>query len=234
MMVALQKFIRSIHESLLLNKYLRYIYCRLRYFYFVKLHGKLEVLDAFRGTVNANYNMTFSAAAFGCGQRMSLLLYPAHALLGLDIKDKELLIVGPRTEDDIVWARALGFNRAKGLDIFSYSPMIALGDIHETEYGANKFDAVLAGWILPYISNPQKAINEICRIVKPGGIVGFSWHYATDINMLAQDPVRSNILNSMSEILELFSDEKHEVIMKVDPATNPSNYAVVFVRLKGD
>ena len=66
------------------------------------------------------------------------------------------------------------------------------------------------------------------------GIVCCSWHYASDLNMLAQDPVRSNILNSMSQILELFSDEKHEVIMKVDPAANPSNYAVVFVHLKGD
>src|SRR6185312_8638385 len=80
------------------------------------------------------YNLSnMGNAAFGCGGRMDLLLYPLKALF-YDEKKPKVLIVGPRTEDDVFLAKALGLTDSRGFDLFSYSPHIDLGDIHKPPY----------------------------------------------------------------------------------------------------
>lgn len=43
-------------------------------------------------------------------------------------------------------------------------------DIHKTNLPANKFDTVILTEVLEHLADPEKAVYEIYRILKPGGV----------------------------------------------------------------
>ena len=49
------------------------------------------------------------------------------------INKKDLLIIGPRYETEILYAKSFNFKNVIGLDTFSYSPLIKTGDMHKME-----------------------------------------------------------------------------------------------------
>lgn len=67
-----------------------------------------------------------------------------------------------------------------GLDLISYSSRIKLGDMHAMPFDDNQFDAVIFGWTLSYSATPQRAIEEVVRVLKPGGIAAIGVEY-TDL-----------------------------------------------------
>jgi SAM-dependent methyltransferase len=153
---------------------LRNLYCWGRYFF---LKNRMRVLPFMtegvgKHTVDHNISALQFRAAFGMGNRMALLLYPLAAAMR-NVSDPKVLIVGPRTEDDLYWARSLGITNVRGLDLFSYSPWIDIGDIHHTSYADQEFDAVILGWVISYSVKPEVLVSECKRITKPGGYLGF-------------------------------------------------------------
>jgi len=60
----------------------------------------------------------------------------------------------------------------------------AVGDVHELEFPDDTFDVVHAHQVLQHVTNPVKALREMRRVCKPGGIVaardgdysGFVWY----------------------------------------------------------
>lgn len=115
-----------------------------------------------------------------------------------NIIKNNILILGPRYENEIYIAKSLGFKNIYALDIFSYSPNIEVGDIHDMKYKDNFFDCVVCGWTLSYSINPSKVINEIKRVLKKNGTVIFG-----------VSKVRSEITKreSKEKILNILSDE---------------------------
>ena len=207
---------------------LRNYYCWLRY---RLLKRRLRFLPEESGgvgryTVEHNLSALDGRAAFGMGNRMSLLLYPLAAALR-DRGDARVLIVGPRTEDDIYWARALGMNDVRGLDLFSYSPWIDVGDIHRTNYATGTFDAVVLGWVISYSARPEAMVAECKRILKPGGYLGFGIESNPELRATGKyNPPRVNGLNSASDIAALVDAP---LLFIHDPATDvPTDNAVVF------
>ena len=221
-----------ISQQLLKIDSIRNRYCWLRYRY-LKRH--LRFLSEESGgvghhTIEHNLDALDNRAAFGMGNRMSLLLYPLAAVLR-GREDAKVLIVGPRTEDDIYWARALGINNVRGLDLFSYSPWIDLGDIHRTGYPDNEFDAVILGWVISYSLEPEKVVAECRRILKPGGYLGFGIESNPEMRATGMFKApRVNTLNSASDIVELV---KAQILFIHDPLISvPTDNAVMF-RLPG-
>lgn len=207
-------------------------YCWLRYRYF-KRHLRFlpeESGGVGRQTIEHNLSALDNRAAFGMGNRMELLLYPLAAVLR-GREDAKVLIVGPRTEDDIYWARALGINNVRGLDLFSYSPWIDLGDIHRTGYPDTEFDAVILGWVISYSLEPEKVITECRRILKPGGYLGFGIESNPELRATGIFAApRVNKLNSASDIAELV---QAPILFIHDPSISvPTDNAVIF-RLPG-
>lgn len=203
-------------------------YCWLRYRY-LKRHLRFlpeESGGVGRHTVEHNLSALGNRAAFGMGNRMELLLYPlAAALRGCE--NAKVLIVGPRTEDDIYWARALGINNVRGLDLFSYSPWIDLGNIHKTSYQDREFDAVILGWVISYSLEPEKLVTECKRILKPGGYLGFGIESNPELRAtgIVAAP-RVNALNSASDIAALV---QAPVLFIHDPSISvPTDNAVIF------
>lgn len=220
--------LRHIGYELLKIDRLRHEFCMLRY----RLgHRRMRLLESMTegvGEYTVGHNMAAlnERAAFGMGNRMALLLYPiAAAMRGA--KDARILVVGPRTEDDLFWAKSLGLVNVRGLDLFSYSAMIDVGDIHATDYPSQHFDAVILGWVISYSNQPEKLVAECKRIVKAGGYLGFgieaNAHFRSDPTL--RQP-RVNFLNSARDICDLV---REPILFLHDPATEVStDNAVVF------
>ncbi|MBU6148746.1 MAG: methyltransferase domain-containing protein [Verrucomicrobia bacterium] len=213
-------------QSALINRKLRLLFCKLRY---TVLKKNLRFHPEYAESLILKYNSSFlfSDTAFGCDGRMAMLLYPGTAFLWPDF-DRKVLIIGPRTEDDIFFARALGMKNVTGLDIFSYSPHILVADAHETALPSSSFDFIAAGWVLPYTPNPKALVTEMYRLLKPGGALGFSWLEVNDDKLLIKDKNRANTLNNKELILKILVRENTKKIMDLTTTvSNGQNHAVL-------
>jgi len=56
------------------------------------------------------------------------------------------------------------------LDIDKESKPDICCDIHNIKWGSDYFDAVIAIEVLEHLLHPEEAVNEIWRVLKPGGI----------------------------------------------------------------
>lgn len=190
--------------KLLLVPLIRSYFCMFRW----KLMKKnLRFHDNPTSAVGANvvkYNLTAfeNSAGFGCGGRMNLVLYPLSALIA-EPGGARVLIVGPRTEDDIFLAKALGISSVKGLDLFTYSPHIELGDMHKMPYAAEEFDAIVLGWVIAYSSDPALAIRECKRVLKKGGHLAIGWEWVPDSDKQRNTHIRGNPVNDVSDMRAL-------------------------------
>jgi SAM-dependent methyltransferase len=171
-------------------------------------------------TVAHNLSAFMTDAAFGCGERMGLLIYPVIAFYSFEtiIKyEKRVLIVGCRTEDDIYWMKSYGFSQTLGFDLFSYSRHVLIGDIHKTDFENEKFDVVLLGWMISYSKDPEIVIKECRRILKPGGLLGIGVDHDPNQNVNGIKPPRVNTLNSSKDIINLLdSNIKHKILFEYD------------------
>jgi len=215
----------------LYNPTIRFHWCRIRYFFLkknTKFNEHLESASFDKKIFEYNYEAIDNPAAFGCGGRMSICLHSVYSFFFPD-EGKKLLIIGPRTEDDIFLARSIGFKDVRGLDLFSYSPYIDIGDMHCTNYESGTFDAVILAWVLPYTKDPKKMIDEAKRIVKSGGLICLGWHYLANKKILEEwiSDIRGNAINSTVEIINLMG---LEVVMKMDPGSHADFQKVLIFR----
>lgn len=178
------------------NKFLRAFFTFSRMIYFIKIKGNMKSLET---------NPQFVAEKTLRSNRRRVIednQLPAHptarTLLGLDldviggksmrfidfakffysgrVKDKKVLLIGPRNEAEIFTFLGNGFGRKTlfSIDLFSYSPLINIMDMHNLKFADNEFDIVYAGWVISYSENRTKAISEMLRVTRPGGVVGIT------------------------------------------------------------
>jgi hypothetical protein len=89
------------------------------------------------------------------------------------VNKKSLLCIGPRFTTELYVAESFGFakNGIKGIDTFSYSKRIDVGDMHKMPFPKIFFHNVLSGWTISYSSNPQLVASEMMRVLRPGGFL---------------------------------------------------------------
>jgi SAM-dependent methyltransferase len=184
---------------------LRYIVCRIRWRLSKNKIRFLGSMDDGVGkqTIEHNFDALAKSDAFGMARRMSLLLYPVAAIFKDQLAQARILIVGPRTEDDVFWAKSLGLFNTDAVDLFSYSPLIKLADIHHSGIPDQSYDAVLLGWVISYSSNPQLVIDECKRILKPNGLLGIGIESNAKQKYEGIKPPRMNTLNSPRDLAAL-------------------------------
>jgi SAM-dependent methyltransferase len=190
-----------IGTKFLLIPQIRLRFCKLRWKMMRKDLKFYEQPSAGVGEEVVSYNMSAfdSDAAFGCGGRMDLVLYPLAALMANNRPDAKVLIVGPRTEDDIFLSKALGFPDTRGLDLLSYSPHIDLGDMHSMPYADEQFDAVVLGWVVCYSSDTAQAFSESLRVLKKGGHLSIGWEWLPQSDKPTFENVRGNLINDVAD-----------------------------------
>ena len=81
--------------------------------------------------------------------------------------------LGPRNENELLHLAAYGFDlgNIEAIDLVSNSPLVTIMDMHDLRYPNDCFDVVISGWTLPYSKDPQKALAEKMRVLKPGGLL---------------------------------------------------------------
>ena len=196
-----------------------------RYFILVRILRRLRVSQTTSGEVSAN-TVKYNLSAFKRPlllQRTRLLIRPLSVIETL-APDSPILVVGPRSEDDLLHLSAYGFRNVRGLDLISYSPEIDLGDMHAMPYPDGSFEAVLYGWVLGYSDNPARAALEAIRVLKDGGIVGIGSEHYPRPDLLAAARVAGGVdyptggkrINTAAEHLELFRGHVRLVLFTHD------------------
>jgi hypothetical protein len=192
----------------------RYLVVATRYLWFVMVRRQLRTFDASLTAETAVATHTVSHNLKGLRDlavnRSHLLVRPLSVIEALGV-DAEVLSIGPRSEGELFNLAAHGFvfSRIRGLDLISYSPRVALGDMHASPYAADSFDATILGWVLAYSEDRLLAAREVVRMTRPGGLVAVGVEYspqsveAVEAELGYQPGSRSRIL-SCAEILSYF------------------------------
>ena len=209
---------KNINQFLFIT-HIRIIVGKLRLFYFAQILKRLKTIDsddAIKMTLKHNLK---ALNAFGL-TRMNTIIKPLSVLENVS-KNSRILVIGPRNEEDILNLLAHGFAKKNitGLDLISYSPLIEVGDMHNTRFEAETFDVIICGWTLSYSNQPFKFANEVMRIIKNNGVVAIGVEYST----LSEENSKKihngyalvtdgfERINSVNDILNLFDGYVSEV-----------------------
>jgi SAM-dependent methyltransferase len=144
-----------------------------------------------------------------------------------------VLTIGPRSEYEILALHAAGFasDKTRGLDLFSYSPFIDVGDMHALPYENDTFDVVLLSFALCYSKKQNVVADEILRVSKNRAIVAIGDEYKDEhdnenrINTFRDE---ATYVNSCDHILDLFCGHVKTVFVRHEPEP-PDNITVVAV-----
>ena len=85
-----------------------------------------------------------------------------------------VLLIGPRTEYEILSMFGHGFEAVIAIDIFTYSNLINVMDLMKLNPNQHRYDIIVLGYVLPYLSDPVSAIQHVTNCLNIGGtlIVG--------------------------------------------------------------
>jgi len=85
-----------------------------------------------------------------------------------------------RYRPEFAHTRYVGVDLAVGDVAWSYHDLDAIGDLVRLPFGANTFDAALCTQVLEHVNEPYLVLQEIQRVLKPGGRLFLtapqSWH----------------------------------------------------------
>jgi SAM-dependent methyltransferase len=60
-----------------------------------------------------------------------------------------------------------------------------VGDAESLQFESNTFDVAVAGLVLNFVPKPARAVTEMSRVTRPGGIVAaYVWDYAGEMQMM--------------------------------------------------
>jgi hypothetical protein len=110
--------------------------------------------------------------------RMEWLINAVYAIQDVT-HSSNILLIGPRSENDIFLLRAKGASNITALDLIGYSPLVTLGDMHDIPFNDDTFDVIIIGWTLPYTTNPLLVLNEIIRVSRMKSYIAIGFEHVT-------------------------------------------------------
>ncbi|MBX7200320.1 MAG: class I SAM-dependent methyltransferase [Rhodospirillaceae bacterium] len=150
----------------------------------------------------------------------------------------KVLSIGPRTEMELLHLVGIGFlpGNITGLDLISTSPWIDLGDMHAMPYPDTAFDVVISGWVLAYSKNPQKAVDEMLRVVKPGGIVAIGVTYNPDAAEIEYknegDRIQGRIFRRVAELTAMIGPRLGPIYFQHEPEADEKLPVMLIARIR--
>ena len=153
------------------------------------------------GRETFNYNFATMRRSVTTVDRMHHLLRPVTAIASVatNLPTLKTLSIGPRAEGELLLIAGYGFswNNIHAVDLFSYSPRIDVSDMHDMPYGDSTFDIVFSGWCLAYSDDPPRALREMIRVLKDGGIVAFGQGHSQTGELTVGGRYKSNSLDEI-------------------------------------
>jgi SAM-dependent methyltransferase len=173
-------------RSVLLRPLPFFLWFRLRWHWYSWRGRSLEVLDRQAppgdhiGSNVIPYNVR-KMRGFD-RRRTERLMNVLRSIHELDVKRARVLNIGPRNEMELLLLRLYGFraDRITAVDLFSYSPLIQVMDMHELAFPDDAFDVTYCAYTLRYSDRPERACREIVRCTREGGFVAAS--FVTEAN----------------------------------------------------
>lgn len=103
-------------------------------------------------------------------ERIILLL---KALCGKHTNTQQVLCVGPRNEAELLLFSLHGFplKNIVGIDLFSYSPLVHVMDMHDLDFENDTFDIYYSAFTLAYSQDVERASAEAIRVTKDDGLM---------------------------------------------------------------
>ena len=171
-------------RRIFLFKEIRIIYGLIRYGFFCLLMRNFKSWDqesAHLGRNTLKHNSSNVIHSIFKHERVHHIVRPLLAIDEINhrLPFLKVLSVGPRSEAELLLYAGYGFTwkNLRGLDLFSYSPMIDVGDMHDMPYEDNSFDVIFLGWVLSYSEDRDRALKEMVRVLKPHGYIAFGNGY---------------------------------------------------------
>lgn len=155
-----------------------------RYLFYAKLLRRTKKYSGNQESLGANtleYNFNKISKSLAVDNRIHMLARPVTAVsrIATQLAYSKILSIGPRAEGELLALAGYGFTwgNIHGLDLFSYSPRIEVGDMHAMSYDDSSFDVIFCGWTLGYSDNRPLALQEMVRVTRPGGIIAIGEAY---------------------------------------------------------
>jgi len=199
-------------RKFLSNDKLRNYYCFFRAFILCKIFNKMKTVNntsehTWKNTLESNqravHNKNISLPKHPNAKRIldigkSLSGAKARDLFKIinmkynqkDFSRLKILSIGPRSEGEIYLVYSFGFEMKNifAIDLFSYSSLVSLGDMHKLNFQDNYFDIIIMGWCLAYSNNKVVALNEAKRVLKQDGLIAIGHTFAkkSDKEMISE------------------------------------------------
>lgn len=157
----------------------RQLVALLRYFWFAGVLRRMRTFELAKaehlGVNTFGHNFAKVRKSVLQDNRILHMVRPVAAIerVSKKLPYQKVLSIGPRAEGELLLIAAHGFTwrNVRGLDLFSYSPNIDVGDMHDMPYPDSTFDVVFLGWALAYSDDQPRALAEIVRVAKSGAII---------------------------------------------------------------
>jgi SAM-dependent methyltransferase len=206
-------------EQLLQVRGVRQILARERARYFMS-HGHIRSLEKSSEAV-AGFALQRNMDAAKTAPDLDRPILMANAAAAIDrvrqdAAEMDALSIGPRSEIEIFGLLAAGFSKARirAVDLFSYSPLVGLGDMHALPFPDNSFDIVFVGWVLTYSRDHRLVASEILRVCRDRAIVVLAGDYC---DAAIDDPAFRNkrmYVTSCDQLLSLFEGHVRRVYFR--------------------
>lgn len=191
------------------------------------------------GTVSHN-RVEIDSGAFASAARTLRLINPLSSIQDVFLRaaNMKVLSIGPRTEMELLHLVGVGFHpkNITAVDLISTSPWIELGDMHALPYADRSFDVVISGWVLGYSKDGQKAVDELVRVTKDGGLVAIGCTYnpiAADIEYKDESAkIQGRIFRRVDEIKALLGPALGPVYFQHEPEGDGKSVVMLICRIR--
>lgn len=191
------------------------------------------------GTVSHN-RVQIDDGTFASARRTMRLINPLTSIqdVFLAAHKMKVLSIGPRTEMELLHLVGAGFHpkNITAVDLISTSPWIELGDMHALPYADGVFDVVISGWVLGYSKDPQKAVDEMLRVVKDGGLIAIGCTYDPDAAAVeyqdADAKIQGRIFRKVSEFKKLVGAKLGRVFFQYEPESEEKSAVMLIARIR--
>ena len=214
--------------------------CFFRFLYYFYIKKKFKYMEETKDVAGYEYSKkSFYDGRFPIYRPSDRVLYLYFNLISNPNLNKEnILILGPRYENEIFIAKAFGFKNIYALDTFSYSPLVEIGDMHNMNFQDKFFDAVVCGWTISYSKNPLKAFDEIKRVLKKNGtaIFGLVKSDSEDVTRKSKEKI-SGILTdqqrfqSKEQFDKIFKEYKLVTHFESFDKVNQSQFLIAYQKI---
>jgi hypothetical protein len=156
--------------------------------------------------------------------RTERLMNLVRSIGGFNAAEARTLVMGPRNEAELLSLAIFGFRLENlvAIDLFSYSPLIRVMDMHDMSFADDCFDLTYCAFTIRYSRDGQKACDEITRVTRDGGLVMISFEKLANRDDAEAEFVGTPLRGGIDELLTMFAPNVGDVLWREEWYREPN------------